>query len=154
MYIREIRLENVRGFHDARNVTLDLTRPDGSLAGWTVLAGRNGSGKTSLLRAIALTIGGPLLARALVPDFANWVSMGKAEGKVSLGLVPDPDLDDSTLDGPFSVDATWRFTLKAAPGRDDREPALEISMRTFGTGSPGLWDEIGRASCRERGEAM
>ncbi|GAA1617938.1 ATP-binding protein [Actinoplanes couchii] len=77
MYVKEIRLENVRGFHGARNVSLDLTRPDGSFAGWTVLAGRNGSGKTSLLRAVALAIGGPGVARNLVSDFASWVSVGK-----------------------------------------------------------------------------
>ena len=59
MYISRVRLQNIRGFSGRRNVDLTLTRPDGSHAGWTVLAGRNGSGKTSLLRAIALTVGGP-----------------------------------------------------------------------------------------------
>jgi recombinational DNA repair ATPase RecF len=78
VYIKEIRLENVRGFHDSRDVSLDLTRPDGSFAGWTVLAGRNGSGKTSLLRAVALAIGGPCLRewrravrRQAAPDAAE-----------------------------------------------------------------------------------
>lgn len=50
MYIRKIEIENIRGFE---KLELDLTRPDGSLAGWTVAAGRNGSGKTTLLKAIA-----------------------------------------------------------------------------------------------------
>jgi hypothetical protein len=36
VYIKEIRLQNVRGFHDARDVSLDLIRPGGSLGGWTV----------------------------------------------------------------------------------------------------------------------
>ncbi|GIF26695.1 hypothetical protein Ate02nite_94250 [Paractinoplanes tereljensis] len=80
MYIREIELRNVRGFFGARDVTLDLTRPDGALAGWTVLAGRNGSGKTSLLRAVALAVGGPGVARNLVSDFSGWVSVGEAVG--------------------------------------------------------------------------
>ena len=55
MHIRKIQLSNIRGF---REVDLDLTRPDGSLAGWTVLAGRNGSGKSTLLKAIALAVAG------------------------------------------------------------------------------------------------
>ncbi|MEU8240087.1 AAA family ATPase [Actinoplanes missouriensis] len=90
MYVKQIRLENVRGFHGARTVSLDLTRPDGSLAGWTVLAGRNGSGKTSLLRAVALAIGGPNVARSLSPDFAGWISMGAKVGTVDLSLTRDP----------------------------------------------------------------
>ena len=42
MYIREIHIENIRNFRaGTRSVRLDLTRPDGSLAGWTVFAGRS-----------------------------------------------------------------------------------------------------------------
>jgi hypothetical protein len=33
VYIKSIELTNVRGFHGARTVSFDLTRPDGTLAG-------------------------------------------------------------------------------------------------------------------------
>ncbi|GAA3650798.1 hypothetical protein GCM10022267_41410 [Lentzea roselyniae] len=59
MYVSQVKLGNIKGFHGAREVDLRLTRPDGSPAGWTVIAGRNGSGKSTLLQAIALTLGGP-----------------------------------------------------------------------------------------------
>ncbi|WP_230992856.1 hypothetical protein [Streptomyces endocoffeicus] len=45
MYVTRLRLDGIRGFHGPRTVDLDFTRPDGGYAGWTVLAGRNGSGK-------------------------------------------------------------------------------------------------------------
>lgn len=89
VYISSIRVSNIRGFHDTRNVDLNLTRPDGTHAGWTVLAGRNGSGKTSLLRAVALAIGGPGVARNLVPDFENWVTLSRHVGTVDVQLVHD-----------------------------------------------------------------
>jgi hypothetical protein len=48
MYVRRIRIENVRCFRSgALAVDLDLRRPDGTFAGWTVVAGRNGAGKTT-----------------------------------------------------------------------------------------------------------
>lgn len=86
MYVSSVHLQNVRGFHGARDVDLTLTRPDGSHSGWTVLAGRNGSGKTSLLRAIALVMAGPDLAHSLI-DFNSWVSSGEDTALAELVVV-------------------------------------------------------------------
>lgn len=44
MYVSRILVRNVRSFHGDRDAVLDLARPDGSYARWTVLAGRNGAG--------------------------------------------------------------------------------------------------------------
>jgi len=80
MYVSRLSVENIRGFHGARNVDLDLTRPDGSYAGWTVLAGPNGSGKSTLLRAIALALG-----EAPGGGLSSWLRTGAAEGGVRAG---------------------------------------------------------------------
>lgn len=72
MYVRRIKIENVRGFGaKGEGVDLDLARPDGRYAGWTVLAGRNGTGKATLLRAVALSLLGPLAARTQKKDLAS-----------------------------------------------------------------------------------
>ncbi|HEU4410023.1 MAG TPA: AAA family ATPase [Polyangiaceae bacterium] len=74
MYVKRVEIENIRGFGSGeRGVDLDLERPDGSLAGWTVLAGRNGAGKTTFLRAIALALAGRRVARVLQESFAGWL---------------------------------------------------------------------------------
>jgi energy-coupling factor transporter ATP-binding protein EcfA2 len=87
VYVAKVKLENIRGFHDARRVDLDLSRPGhDSFAGWTVLVGRSGSGKTTLLRAVALALAGPEAARGLAGDAAGWVSVGKQRGGVELDL--------------------------------------------------------------------
>lgn len=91
MYISHVSLENIRGFSGQRRVDLALTRPHGAHAGWTVLAGPNGSGKTSLLRAIALTFGGPMIASTLVPDFRTWKTSGLPDGYTKLRLVSGPE---------------------------------------------------------------
>jgi hypothetical protein len=43
MHVATLEVPGVRGFHRARSVELDFQRPDGSFAGWTVLAGRKES---------------------------------------------------------------------------------------------------------------
>lgn len=83
MYLHRIQIENVRGFGaKGEGVELDLTRPDGTFAGWTVIAGRNGTGKTTLLRAVALSLIGPLAARALQDSFEGWIHHGESEAQV------------------------------------------------------------------------
>jgi putative AbiEii toxin of type IV toxin-antitoxin system/AAA domain-containing protein len=51
MYISRIRLENIRGF---RELDLDLRGPDGKPRQRTLIIGKNGTGKTTVLRAIVL----------------------------------------------------------------------------------------------------
>src|SRR3954470_6932348 len=89
MYIREIHIENIRNFRaGSRSVRLDLTRPDGSLAGWTVFAGRSSEDKSTLLRALALSIVGPAAAYALQDSFAAWLYPGAVRGITRTRLVP------------------------------------------------------------------
>ncbi|MFO1277037.1 MAG: AAA family ATPase [Sphaerotilus natans] len=63
MYIDTIRLENIRGF---RELEFSFDRGQGQYAGWTVLTGDNGSGKSTVLEAIACWRA-PRLRRALQP---------------------------------------------------------------------------------------
>lgn len=123
MFISRVRLRNIRGFHDARDVDLDLTRPDGSHAGWTVLAGRNGSGKTSLLRAIALAASGPAVARNLIPDFEDWIAVGKHEASAEVRLSYDVGVDRWSGSGRTPKD-TFLASLKWAT-----DPTLEAAVR-------------------------
>jgi AAA domain, putative AbiEii toxin, Type IV TA system len=124
MHIREIHIENIRCFGEGRQgVHLDLTRPDGSLAGWTVLAGRNGTGKSTLLRAIALAVAGPDVARSLRKSFADWIREGKDAGSVTARLVYSVGDDASGNDVTDELVAGLEW--KRAP--DGPEPAMQES---------------------------
>lgn len=100
MYVSRVRLRNVKGFAGPREVDLDLRRPDGSHAGWTVIAGRNGSGKTSLLRGAALALGGPAVARNLVADFDNWISADARHAVAEVLISFDPSSESFSAGRP------------------------------------------------------
>jgi hypothetical protein len=131
MYISHVRLENIRGFSGRRNVDLTLTRPDGSHAGWTVLAGRNGSGKTSLLRAIGLTVSGPFVAPNLVPDFRTWTAVGQRQGTTELDLTTAPE-DFQLTDGSerarnLRVALSWDVDRGLETSRSGSQPVMHHS---------------------------
>lgn len=122
MYVRRIKIESVRGLGAKREgVDLDLARPDGRYAGWTVLAGRNGTGKTTLLRAVALSLLGPLAARTLQDSFEGWIRHGEREAHVKTeidydeaDLFPAPVRGRSVLLDPTSDN--WREGSSVQPG--------------------------------------
>jgi hypothetical protein len=142
MYISRVRLQNIRGFSGRRNVDLTLTRPDGSHAGWTVLAGRNGSGKTSLLRAIALTVGGPRVAPGLIPDLRSWMTVGMKTSSSVLQLVTAPE-DFQPANGERVKDLTLEMMSLVDPGREMSRPNSQpgTTYSLFATGS-GPLDQV------------
>lgn len=82
MYVSRIRLENIRGF---RELDLDLRGPDGQPRQRTVIIGKNGTCKTTLLRAIALGLCEPGEANALlVEPIGDLLSSDASEGTIKV----------------------------------------------------------------------
>jgi energy-coupling factor transporter ATP-binding protein EcfA2 len=104
MYVSKLKIDGIRGFDGRRSVDLDFTRPDGSYAGWTVLAGRNGSGKTTVLQAIALALAGENFIRE--PD--AWPGTGrKRRATISVTIVQDAQFDGGFDFGPWELAVEW-----------------------------------------------
>ncbi|MFD0204563.1 MULTISPECIES: AAA family ATPase [Saccharothrix] len=142
MYISQVRLRNVKGFHGAREVDLKLTAP-----GWTVIAGRNGSGKTSLLRAIALAVSGPAVARNLVPDFENWVTAGQREGVVQVQFTHDRRVEKfgkgRPPEGRLWAGLGWTMPdEESRPAHRGLQPSLKEKLEGSKTAAPrGPWQD-------------
>lgn len=115
MYLRKVHIENIRSI-----ALLDWEIPEGQEAGWHVVIGDNGSGKTSFLRAIALALVSPDEARALQQDWKTWLRRDETSGSVELELIGVRHFDgvtfhiglqpeESISNGNATVD---RFSLK------------------------------------------
>jgi hypothetical protein len=116
VYVSRLEISGVKGFSGVREVDLDFARADGSYPGWTVLAGRNGSGKTSLLRALVVGLG------LYEPDdVAEWPSDDGAFIRVTVSpadwdellLLLDDDSDEEAEDASPGERLTELF--EAAP---------------------------------------
>lgn len=90
MYVNRVILENIRPFE---RLDFAFERPviapggQPAYAGWTVITGDNASGKSTLLRAIALALLGPEQLRNLGASLGGWVRKGCAEGTIAVELV-------------------------------------------------------------------
>jgi len=97
MHVTTLQVSGVRGFSGRRSTDLSFTRPDGSHAGWTVLAGRNSSGKSTLLQAIGLVLSGPR-ATSFIPSLNDWISTGEDRAHLEAELhVSREDAFEPTL---------------------------------------------------------
>ena len=81
MHIRDIQIRNVRSLRSHR---WSFART--KCAGWHVVLGDNGSGKSSLLRAIALALVGAGRAEGLRQTWNDWLTHGQQEGEIRLML--------------------------------------------------------------------
>lgn len=106
MYLDHIHIRHLKLLRDFR---LELTQPDGTPRMWTVIIGRNGTAKTSILQAIALA----------------------AAGSRQVGVLAKPvvaHLVDRRSREPMEIDAVFRFSPGCA-GRADLHPILRRAPR-------------------------
>ena len=88
MHVQRLTIENIRSI---RQLDLDL-RGEENPAGWHVLLGDNGAGKSTVVRALALALMGQFNAYATREDWSRWLAAGCKSGEVSVALnVHDED---------------------------------------------------------------
>lgn len=90
MYLNKVSIENIRS---VKSFEMTFEEP----AGWHVIIGDNGAGKSTIVRSIALGIVGPNDARALRLNLNNWIRWNSNEsGKIHLTVTKH--LDDKKSD--------------------------------------------------------
>jgi predicted ATPase len=114
MYIKSINLENVKGFPE---VKFELERPDGSYAGWTAFVGGNSSGKSTILRSIALAVMGPEAGSRLMGQAAGWILKDQSKASAIVTLAWDKQQDEFKTGGKlpgdsFEAGVRWFFEKK------------------------------------------
>lgn len=96
MYIRKVNIENIRSIDQ-----FQMTFPEDKEAGWHVLIGDNGSGKSTIVRSVALALLEQQDIIATREDWENWLANNKKSGQIAVSVVKNPEYDS---DGSFNQD--------------------------------------------------
>jgi predicted ATPase len=79
MYIRQVEINNIRSISHFK---MTFETP----AGWHVLIGDNGAGKSSIIRSIALGLIGKDEIHGIKPNWSDWLQWKAKKGSILLGL--------------------------------------------------------------------
>lgn len=113
MYLNRVHLSNIRSLSE-----LIWECPVGEEAGWHVIIGDNGSGKSTFLRSIALCLVGPSEAMALRQNWNDWLRFGENQGAIDLTFTHDKELDKFTGKGQGRARGPLYANIGLVPGEE------------------------------------
>jgi hypothetical protein len=113
MYVKSIHFKNLKRF---RQLSFDLERPGHSFSGWTVFVGGNSSGKSTLLKGIAIALMGSDAARQLMGSTVGWIYQEERSSSINAQLIWDPEQDNFKRGrppaSPFEAGVHWVLKSK------------------------------------------
>lgn len=86
MFLKEIQLENFRNI-DSMKLSFDNEDEKDPIRQWTIVLGENGTGKSSILKAIALVIIGRDALAELIGKPDDWIKYGKDHCEITAIIV-------------------------------------------------------------------
>jgi predicted ATPase len=138
MYIQKVTIENIRSIEH-----FEMTFP--KPAGWHVLIGDNGAGKSSIVRAIAAVLIGPEQIAAVLPIWDEWLSYNTQHGKIHLEIRMNKRFDNISQTPPpqkqpivneFKLEFNGKVQLKT------NLDAKKMNPRNYNWGNNGGWFSV------------
>jgi hypothetical protein len=145
MYISRVHLENIRSF---RELEIDLSGREGGPRRPTLIIGKNGTSKTSLLRAIALGLCDMTDANALISEpIGAMIHRDATEGRIRLWLEEGGTKFELTSilrqEGDKEV-VIQESTGMSFPQEDTRMARPQPFVCGYGAGRHGIGPDTGR----------
>lgn len=129
LYISRVRLRDVRCFH---KLDIKLSTP-GSSAGWTLIVGDNATGKSTLLRSIAMGLCDEASAAGLLKESdEGYIRRGASEASITIWLYD-----------ARSPEQRLRITTKMI--REEKRRGIftdKVRQNTVPAGGDFPWDEL------------
>ncbi|MDJ1470850.1 AAA family ATPase [Xanthocytophaga flava] len=108
MYIQKVSIKNIRSI---QHFEMEFENP----AGWHVLIGDNGAGKSSIIRSIALGLVGPEEILGIKPNWNNWITWKEDNGSVELGIEPEEGIDSQDSTSGIGKSFTLQLNFRREP---------------------------------------
>lgn len=126
MYINYVKISKIRSV-SSFEMRLN-NRP-----GWHVLIGDNGSGKSTIIRSIALALIGPEQALGLRADWQDWLNNASDEGEIEL-LLDNQNVDKQT--GPSAPLKNYLIPNRLTFKRSEKLVKLSSNINLKGSNEP------------------
>ncbi len=143
MYIKQLNIQNIRSISD---MEIKFEQP----AGWHVIIGDNGQGKTSVLRAIVFVVfDSGELANIFRFDWAKWVKKDKVKSDIRLTIETNQKdnvnywtIIDKSLSGSKTISSNPYFNINK--DKETKKNNLDFFSMSFGASRRffGKSDEI------------
>ncbi len=132
MYISKIRLKNIRCFEE---IEIDLNAGS-DIRTWAVILGNNGTGKTTLLRSIAVGLCDRTSAAGLISDLqGEWVRKGSSDGRGTIEIELKVPGESRTVSSKLTiVNDGGRETIEDFDSPSKRAPEEDIFVCAYGAG--------------------
>ena len=134
MHLRQLNIRNVRSIRE-----FDIRFKAEECAGWHVILGDNGSGKSSVVRALAVVLMGAVNAYASRQDWTTWLRDGENAASIDVSLAQH-DGDSWTGKGnttKTSFPAHAEIVRNA--GNGNGAPSATLGYETDGQAARTLW---------------
>lgn len=143
MYIQKAEIKNIRSIVDFE---IEFKNP----AGWHVLIGDNGAGKSTIIRSLALALVGEKQAQGLRADWEDWLNKYEKKGSIKLqinkgSIVKNSDLISNELyfNRPGSPTTPQNVQLVVESSSNikvswDRSQTVELSSKDLNSTSRGF----------------
>jgi predicted ATP-dependent endonuclease of OLD family len=141
MYINIVEINNIRSIRDFK---MEFADP----AGWHVLIGDNGAGKSSIIRSIALALVGSDEAHGLRPNWQDWLNKKADRGSIKLQLsrdTIDQDSDTSATTQNTSIPNEFYFNKEQSKilFLCNDTPSEKINPKLYNWGKNSGWFSAG-----------
>lgn len=142
MYIQKVKINNIRGIAE-----FEMTFPPGQEAGWHVIIGDNGAGKSTIIRAISIGLIGENEAKSLnaFQDWKTWLNPSKPKGEIELTISRDNDFDKPIAQAGSKLTVLSKMTIQRKNGPNsivDVTGELSQNNALFGSTALSGWFSI------------
>lgn len=139
MYIKSLEIKNIRAI---KSFKMSFEKP----AGWHVLIGDNGAGKSSIIRSLALMLVGPDEISGIKPNWNNWLQWNAKEGSIQLVIERTDKIDiqggNSGVYPEFKSILKWKRVENNYVELDEKGGAKSGAKNTLWGGKAG-WFSAG-----------
>ena len=126
MHVQRLMIENIRSIR-----ALDLRLKNSNPAGWHVILGDNGAGKSTVVRSLALALMGSANAHAARQDWSRWLANGQKSGQIAVTL-SSHDEDRWSGKGNTSRGSITTKTDFTASTDEDRHNGSSVALSFSG----------------------